>query len=207
MSSPHLSVATAIEKNRLASDVAFVLLLDITVTDANKNTVEHLYLCRNSENVVYQGNQYIAANFEAKMDIDTGTDPRLQITASDPTGVIRDRMEVFGGGIGFEATLMVVNTGNLAQPPEIKETFQIINASQNGYDVSFTLGIPNPTMQRFPPRLQYRDQCTYQYKGLRCKYAGPMATCDYTRTGPNGCKAHGNEANFGGFPGMQNLSA
>jgi cell wall-associated NlpC family hydrolase len=30
-----------------------------------------------------------------------------------------------------------------------------------------------------------------------------MPTCDYTRDGPNGCIAHGNEPQFGGFPGLK----
>jgi phage-related protein len=205
MSSPHFSVATAIEKDRIYSDKAFVLLLEIVATDYSGTVLETLRFAKNSENVVYQGNEYIASNFTVKQEMDSISDPRLTITAEDPSGIIRDRLEIYSGAIGFNVSCLVVNTGNIAQPPEVQYDFKIIQATQNGYQVSFTLGIDNPLAQRFPNRLQYRDQCTKQYKGPLCKYSGSMTSCDYTRTGSNGCVAHGNESNYGGFPGLLNL--
>ena len=205
MSSPHFSVATAIEKDRIASDVAFVLVIEIDVLNSSGTLVETLYLAKNSENLVYQGNSYIASNFSVKIDLDAASDPKLQIQAEDPSGVIRDRLELYSGGIGFPVRVKVVNTGNISQPPEVSESFKVTQASQNGYSVSFTMGIDNPVSLRFPNRLAYREQCTYQYKGPRCQYAGAITNCDYTYSGTNGCKAHSNQANYGGFLGLQNF--
>jgi phage-related protein len=203
--SAHLSVATAIEKNRIASDVAFVLLLDIAVTDDNGALVETLHLAKNSENIIYQGNQYTGANFDVKLDLDVDTEPKMVVSAEDPSGFLRERMEAYSGGVGFQVGLTVVNTGNLAQPPEMKESFEVTEAAASGYNVNFTLGIPSPVRLRFPTRLQFRDQCPFLYKGAQCAYAGSNPSCDFTYFGSNGCKAHNNEANFGGFLGLQNL--
>ena len=40
--------------------------------------------------------------------------------------------------------------------------------------------------------------CPYRYKGVLCKYAGALPTCDRTYAGANGCVAHANTLNFGG---------
>lgn len=205
MSSPHLSVATAIEKNRIASDKAFVLLLDVEIVDELGNVGETIHLARNSEDVLYKGTDYTASNFSVKLNLDISEEPKLEVTAEDPTGVLRQKMEQYAGAAGFPVTLTVVNTGNLDQPPEIQESFKVVSSSASGYQVTFTMGIDNPVAQRFPNRIQWQNQCSYRYKGTRCKYAGPLATCDFTYQGPNGCKAHANQANFGGFLGLQNL--
>lgn len=205
MSSPHLSVATAIEKNRIASDVAFVLLVRIDVIDELGNFVESLYLAKNSEDVLWQNELYTASNFSVKLNLDVASEPRLEVVAEDPTNVIRDKMEQFAGGAGFPVAIFVVNTGNLDQPPEIEETFKVVSSSAAGFQVTFTMGIDNPVATRFPNRLQWRDQCSYRYKGTRCKYAGPLPSCDFTYFGANGCKFHDNAANYGGFLGLQNL--
>lgn len=207
MSSPHLSVATAIEKDRIISDTAFVLLFEIDILDELHSPVETLRLCKNSENLIYRDQEYVASNFAMKLSIDAQSAPSLDVTAEDPAGYIRDRMEMYGGGVGFSVTMMVINTGNMDQPPEIKEQFKVVGASAQGYQVSFSMGVDNPVSTRFPNKLQFRDQCSYKYKGSRCKYAGSMPTCDYTYFGENGCKAHNNSANYGGFLGLQNLSA
>jgi hypothetical protein len=201
----HVSVATAIEKNRVASDKAFILLISFVVTDALNNYVETVYLAQNSENYVWQGNTYIASNFKIDIKSSADSEPELRIDASDPSGFIRERMAAYGGGIGFATTVTVVNTGNPNQPAEIQEIFEIVGASQNGFNVSFTLGVDNPLRDRFPRRLMYRDQCTLLYKGTLCKYAGSLPSCDYTFQGPNGCTFHNNSINFGGFRGMQTI--
>ena len=207
MSTVSLSVATVIEKNKIFSDTAFVLLFEIDVVDLSGNPVETVYICKNSTNIAYKGNEYIASNFSVQLDQDTQSEPKLQLTMEDPSGVVRDQMQVYGGGIGFNTTLTVVNTGDLTQPPEMAMNFKVISATQNNYQVQFTLGIDNPIAYRFPMRLMYHDQCTYIYKGARCKYSGSLTTCDFSMNGANGCVVHSNVANFGGFPGLQNLNA
>lgn len=200
--SRHLSVATAIEKNKIASDVAFILLLEIDIHDQLGTYIETLRLAKNSEDLTYQGSIFTAANFDADLKLDVEEEPSLQINAEDPTGFIRERMETYGGGVGSTCKLMIVNTGNLSQPPEVEETFEVVSSTSEGYRVSFKLGIENPLTIRFPRRVMYRDQCPLIFKGAECRYAGPDETCTFTY---DDCRGKGNAVNFGGFRGLQTL--
>jgi lambda family phage minor tail protein L len=203
----HLTVATVIEANKIASETAFLELIEVDVKDREGAHVEYLRFCRNSENITFNGNVYQAANFTVSVQQAVNEEPRITFSARDPTGIIRARMEQYGGGVGFEVTYTIVNSARLDAPPEIDEKFLVVQASAPpNYEVNFVLGAENPLRQRFPLRTQYRDRCMWRYKGPRCKYAGDLETCSFTLNGENGCRAHDNVANFGGFPALQNLS-
>ena len=201
----HLSVATVIEKNRIASAVAFVVALEIDVVDpADQSVVETQRIVENTEPITFQGNVYSPARFELSITRTAGEQVSLTLTAYDYTRTIQSRMEEYGGGIGFEVRAMMINTGNLLQPPEIMEAFSVVGAKNKDYRVDFTLGAENPLAQRFPFRMQFKDRCQWVFKGAECKYVGADATCDYTLQGANGCGLKNNSLNFGAFPGIRN---
>lgn len=202
----HLTVATIVEAHEIASEVAFVELLSVKVKDEAGALVETLYFCKNSENISFGGNDYVAANFDLKISQNVGEETNVQLAAQDITGVIRQNMESYAGGVGFEVTYTVVNSAKLSDDPEVSEDFVVVGSSTRGYVVNFVLGSENPLRLAFPLYRQYRDRCRHEYKGTRCAYSGALATCDYTYDGDNGCKEHDNVANFGGFRGMQNLA-
>lgn len=205
----HATVATLIETRRVASEHAFIILVSAGIKDEEGALVETIRFCKNPVNIEFptgSGTIYEAANFEIDVSYEANEQPRVSFTANDVTGIIRERMEAYGGAVGSDVTVTVVNTDALDQPPEFQETFEIIGAkAPPGFKVAFSLGSENPLALRFPRNLQYRDRCPYQYKGARCGYAGAMASCDYTLDGANGCRAHSNIANFGGFPALRNI--
>ncbi|MGY2462236.1 hypothetical protein [Vreelandella sulfidaeris] len=202
----HLSIATVIDKNRIASLEAFVPMLAIDVIDHRTgNHIETIHLCRNgNEDINYKGQIYVTTDFniDTKSEIDRPSEASLSFF--DRTGVIIRYMQMYRGGVGFKVKLFFLNTGNMNQPPEFAETFSVRTASADtgGYTVSFTLGMENPLAQRIPRRTQRKDRCQWRYKGPECKYTGSLAGCDYTLQGNNGCSVHRNEQNFGGFPGI-----
>lgn len=198
----HLSVATVIEKNRIASVNAFIVLMEVDVVDRAGVMVETLYLARNTENLTFQGQEYVASNFEITLKTESGTIPEIQVVAQDQTRAIQQRMEEHGGGVGFTVRVMIINTGNMTQPPEVAEEFKVVRASAAGYAVTFGLGAENPLSMRFPRGRQAKDRCRFLYKGVECGYTGPMLRCDLTLQGQYGCAAHGNTRRFGGFPGI-----
>lgn len=203
MAAKHLSLATVVEKNRIASPVAFVTLLEVSVINNQTGSVDEVqYLCRNNEDILFQGNTYKKASFGYKIEHSSDGMPEVKLTIQDPTGSVLQKAEQYAGGVGWKVRFMLVNTGNLSQPPEIDESIHVIAGKVSSYALTLTLGARNPLRQRFPRRLQWRDRCSFRYKGDQCKYAGAMQTCDYTLQGANGCAAHGNEQNFGGFPGI-----
>lgn len=199
-----LSLADVIDKNKVASENAWLILLDIEVRDDFDQLVETVHIVKNNENIVYHGETYIASEFTFESGNKANEEPQVNVSIEDVTGAIREKMENYNGGIGFAVTVTVVNSGNLEADPELQETFEVTTASAPDTNVSWTLGGENPLKFDFPYRKQYIDRCDWLYKGRRCKYSGPLPTCSYTKDGSNGCKAHGNLKNFGGFPGLQN---
>jgi phage-related protein len=199
-----LSVATVLEKNKLSSGTPFVVMLDIEVVDPNTGVVvEVLHVVRNNEDINYQGHIYVASNFDMQVKAETGAQPETTITIRDMTRDIQTRMQAYGGGVGFNITMMIVNAGNLTQPPEIEEFFQVTGATAQNYTVSFTLGAENALMVTFPRRRQTRNYCQWRYKDPdTCRYSGTLPTCDLSLEGPNGCTVHHNGVNFGAFPGI-----
>lgn len=198
----HLTVATVMEANRISSDTPFIELVEVDIKNELGVIVETIRFCRNNENVTFMGNQYVAAEFTIDIRQKVGEETTVSMSTFDPTGVLRSRMEEFGGGVGFPVRFHVVNAGRFDEEPEISESFEIISASSQGYNVSLQLGAENPLRMRFPLGLQYRDRCRFQYRDGRCKYAGPLGSCDFTYSGANGCVAHNNAENYGGYRGL-----
>lgn len=204
MANRHLSIASIIEKNRIASDVAWLALLEVDVKDpATGNVIETLRLARNDEDFTFEGNVYSKGWFDLDVKQEAGSQPEVKINAVDYTRTVQQRMQQYGGGIGFTVRILAVNTANTGEGSEANEQFTVVRASQQDFAVSFTLGAENPLTLRFPRRVQFRNRCPWKYKGAECAYSGSLPTCDFSLTGANGCIAHGNENRFGGFPGIQ----
>lgn len=201
----HLSIASVIERNRIESATAFVILIEIDVVDPNtRQTVENIYLARNSENVVFNEQLYIAANFTIQVEQNTGEEPTVTLTAIDPTRTVSSRLEAYAGGMYSNVTMTVVNTARLDLPPELQETFSVTGAQseESSYTTTINLGSENPFQIRYPLHMQFRDRCCWRFKSKQCGYTGDIVKCDYSLDGTFGCSSKGNQLNFGGIPGL-----
>ena len=204
MSKP-LSVITSIEKGNIGSNEPFLVCLDIEVVDpATLLLVETLHLVRNTEDITFNGFTYTAAAFDISFKSESGSMPQVSLTIKDYTRAIQARMQAYNGGMGFRVNLIVVNAGDLSQPPEIIEHFEVTNATASDYVSQFTLGAENALASPFPKRKQTKRFCQWRYKGIECKYVGPLTSCDLTLQGTNGCSVHSNTLNYGAFPGLNN---
>lgn len=203
MSSSVLSVASVIEKNRLSSEVPFLVVLDIDVIDpATGSVVETMHIVHNTEVINYRGFAYQPAVFDIELRQEAGAQQSVKLSIKDYTKAVQGRMQAYGGGVGFNVTVMIVNGGALTLPPEVSEYFQIIGAEAANYTCTFTLGAENTLSKTFPRRRQTRDFCQWRYKSTDCGYTGGLATCDLTLRGTNGCDAHSNTIRFGAFSGI-----
>jgi phage-related protein len=166
-----LSVLTSIEKGNLSSDQPFLVCLDIAVINpATGLTAETLYLVRNTEDITYNGHIYTAAAFDVGFKSESGTMPQVSMTIQDHSRAVQARMQAYNGGIGFMVKMMVINHGDLTQPPEIVEYFEITNATASDYTAQFTLGAENTLALPFPRRRQTKRFCQFRYKGSSCGY-------------------------------------
>jgi phage-related protein len=204
-----ISIATAVEKGQVASSVPFLLTLDITVKDVQTGTTGvEFRLVKNTENLTIGGQLYTAADFDIELKEESGAQPQVTLSVPDFSRSIMGMIEPYGGGVGSTVIIGVVNAARLSDPPEVQQFFEVTGTSASEYHVSFTLGAENPLMKLFPRRQQTRDYCTWKYKDPRtCRYSGGLPTCDLTLNGANGCKAHANAVNFGGFPGINNAGS
>lgn len=207
MARRHISVETAIEKNKVVSGTPIVILMEIYLTNPNTREVDEvIYLARNDENIIFNDQLYIASNFNVNVNNKKGEQASIDLTASDPTGFIRSKMDAYAGGVVSTVQLMTVNTDRLDSPEELSEKFSVISSSVSDTDLTFRLGVANALAFSFPRNKQFRDRCAWRFRGYGCQYSGPDNTCSYTFDGPDGCLSKGNQRNFGGLRGLVPLN-
>lgn len=200
-----LSIASSINKNAFSSDVAWLVAIDVDIIDPSTlQKVTTIYLVNNNEDISINGTSYIAVPFSINIRSEQGEIPEVSLTIQDQSQIVQSYMQKFNGGTGFKVRMHAVNSERLEHPPESTEYFEVTSASSTDYVATWQLGAENMLRQKCPRRKQHRDFCTWVYKDPdTCAYTGNMPTCDHSLSGVNGCKAHSNEANFGGFPSIQ----
>jgi phage-related protein len=200
-----LSIAAVIDKNKITSENVFLVLIEVYVQDSDGNAVSTIRFCKNSENITFDGELFTASNFELDIKLETNQEPSITLTAQDQTKALAQYIDAYDGLVRNKVRMLVVNSASLGSPAELDETFVVTSSRISGYVSTLELGVESAVSQRFPRHRQFKDRCFKTFKGPRCQYAGPDATCSYSRTGVNGCIAKGNEINFGGFPGINEL--
>ncbi len=186
-----------IEKNRIATPNAWLILLEIVFTDNTK-----FYLVKNTENVVFQTHTYVALDFEIDPTKDTsqGDIPSITLRISNITRVMQYYVEALNGAINSLVTMHIVNSAYLAEDySELDMTFNIIHSSCDPMWITFTLGAPNPLRRRFPLYRYIADHCIWTYMSRECNYTGELTTCKRTLID---CQAHNNQQRYGGFKGL-----
>lgn len=203
----YMNIGDAIDKNKISSNAVWVTLLEMQIVDPNDRTVaQTVRIVDNNEDVTFQGQTYTAANFTLNVSQKAGEEPSVTLTAQDQKRIIHQKLDDFAGGVFSNVIMRVVNTSNLARPAEVEEQFQVLSSTVRDYVVNLTLGAENPLSIAFPKHRQRQDQCAWRYRGYGCEYAGAMPSCDYSKDGPLGCRAHNNLANFRAIPGLVRLN-
>lgn len=192
-----LPAALILEKNKIASTGAWLLLLDITLPTASV-----IRLANNTENVTFGGNAYTAFPFEidASKSSTQGEIPQVTLRVSNATRSLQPYIEQYNGAVGFSFKLTVVNSNHLTESyAELEMTFDVLSCSSDANWITFMLGAPNPLRRRYPLFRALANSCAWTYKGRECNYGGGLTTCKRTLTD---CQAHGNSGRFGGRPGL-----
>lgn len=194
----NLSTVAALEKNKLHSDGVWFVLLDIVVPELSQT----IRIVRNTEDVVWNGNTYIAFPFELGnlTDDAKGSIPSLELKVSNVTKAIQYYLEQANGGTNGTVILRVVLNKNIESDiPELEEWFTVTNTKADAQWVTFTLGVKYPAGARRPLRRYIKNFCPYKYKGLECGATATQADCPKTLTG---CRERNNAPRFGGDPSI-----
>lgn len=163
-----------LEKNKLATPSAWLVLLKITLPDS---TI--LRFVNNTENITFQGNPYTAINFtlDSTKSFGTGQIPTVQLSISNVTRIIQSYLESLDGAVDSEVLITVVNSAYLAENyAELEMLFSILSTKANAHYVIFELGAPNPLRRRFPQYRYIGKHCNWQFLSAECAYAGWAAS-------------------------------
>lgn len=200
-----ISLASVIEKNKIASDVPYLIAVEVFLKDSEtKEVLETLRFVNNDEDVTFEGNLFSKGVFDLTYKEEAGGIGSASISVNDYSQIIAQREEEYSGGIGSSVRVLVLNSAQLSETPDVELFYDITGSQSSNWQVTWALGAENALALPFPRFKQRRDRCRFRYKDANCEYSGAIATCDLTLDGPNGCTSHSNEINFGGFPGINN---
>ncbi len=192
-----LSAVATLEKNKLHSDGAWIILLDIAIPN-----METIYICRNTEDITWNGTKYIAFPFSLGdvSEDNKGTLPSVELKVSNVTRQLQYYLEQGSGGVGSLVTLRVVNSKYLdLTTAEVEEMFSVTSTTVSAQWVTFKLGINYPSGARRPLRRFLKNFCPFKYKGIECGATSALTSCRKTLTE---CRERNNSTRFGGEPGI-----
>lgn len=206
----NLSSVLLEETNKLSSNSAWLVLLEITVPEY-PNVIR---LVKNNIDIVFAGDTYTA--FPLEIDSSSyssnGNVPTLDIKISNIANTFTQILKEYSGGIGATVVIKIVSSEHLTESfVELEKELVVLNTDVDNYWVVFTVGTSNPLTQRFPLYIYAARHCNWtpNFKGAECKYVSHLVAgiptvatvCNGTLTQ---CEAYSNTANFGGFPGLYN---
>ena len=197
-----LSVNLIEEKNALHSKNPWVVLIDITLTDAGPTIIR---VCNIKEGVTYGGNEYQKFNFQlgiVESDV-SGQIPQVSLKVCNISRLLTNYLNSLDGGMGSTVRITVVNYAYLAEDySELQMDFTVMGCQADANWVTWTLGMANPRNQRFPLYRYLANHCAWasNFKGAECGYSGAETECDGTF---DTCINLGNTGRYCGFLGMQ----
>lgn len=199
-----LSPAAYVEKNSLASNGVWIVLLEIFVPQLN----DYIRVCTNNEDYEWNGQLWQSYPFEMDEIGDTtkGEVSQFAIKICNINGVVETYVDNANGATGSVVKMMVVNSNIPSTTPEVEFEFSVKSTNIDSNWVTFVLGVVNPYSILIGQRM-IRTGCRYNgpngtqngFKGSRCKYVGTASDCNKTLTR---CRELNNSHNFGGFPGI-----
>lgn len=193
-----LSLAGILAKNKLASETAWLMLLEIKLP----NDPDPICLVQNNENIIWGGKTWLAYGFslgEAKED-NQGSIPEITVNVDNTSRDIEYYIQSGGGGTGAKVTIRIVLSTALDNAePELEEYYSVTNTMVTEQYIQFKLGNAYPSRIRRPFGRYMKNTCPFKYKGIECGCTSDLASCNHTLSD---CRERNNSKRFGGFPGI-----
>jgi len=197
MAQTYLPPSAYLEKNKLNQSGAYLVLLEITVPDGTMFRV-----CSNTEDITWNGHLWQAFQFKFReiSENSKGELPRVQLQVWNGTKAIEPYLDAADGGIGSKVQIFVVHSKHLDDPESLipPATFEAATCDTTQEWVTFGLSAPSLYSRRFPRNRIIKNYCRWRFKSGECGYTGDVETCAKTI---QACRALGNSARYGGFPG------
>ncbi len=172
-----------LEKNKTATQSAWLVLLDITLNDEAETK---FHLVRNTISISYKGTAYEAFPFELAPTVldNKGAIPYVELKISNVTRLLQPYLLQLSGAVGASVLVTVVNSEHLDTiTPDLEMEF-VITATQTTKEyVIFRLGASNPLQQRFPLHTYLGLHCRWQFRSVECGYSGAAISWVLAGTG------------------------
>lgn len=196
-----LSTAALTEKNKIATDSAWLVLLEIQFAST-------IRLAANNEDVTWDSQTWQAFPFELDTIGETGKGemPAVAVKVSNVTGEVQTLLESNDGANGTPVVIRVINTEATTTTAELELSYVVESSNYDEQWITFRLTGANCLTRRIPRRRYLRNFCPFTYGGIECGVSAATMTTYPTcnRTSAN-CTERGNAARFGGFPWMPQL--
>lgn len=189
------------EKNKLYTDSAFIILLELKVPIDGINPIR---VCYNTEDITWNGYTWQAFPFEIGevTEDDSGSTPSFDLNIDNSSQALTYYVEESNGARNAELIIRVVNTKALSLSTcELEEHYQVSNCRMNNQYVILTVGTSYAPGSRRPIDKYLKNNCRFKtFKGVECGCMNTsFTTCNRTLTA---CRERGNSTRFGGFPGI-----
>jgi lambda family phage minor tail protein L len=196
-----LSLASKLEKNKVSSTGVWLILLEVKIPQAAGDVI--IRVAYNTEDVVWQGNTYVAFPFELGEITEDGKElPALDLKISNVTGIMSRYVEETNGAAGATVILRVVHSEHLDDlVPAVEEMFNVQTVNVDSNYATFRLGAETATTLRRPAGIYQKSHCPFKFRDIRCGYPenGEAISCDKTLAR---CRDLGNSARFGAEHGL-----
>jgi len=159
-----------LEKNKLQSKAAWLILLEITLNDSGSTVLRFV---RNFEDVIFGGETYTAFSFEIEPTVleSKGQIPTVTLRVNNITRLMESYLQDLDGAIGSEVKITVVNSDYLTGDySELELTYDVLACESTAQWVVFTLGAPSPLRQRFPLEKYLALHCHWRFESVECGY-------------------------------------
>jgi len=187
------------EKNKLYSGGVFIELLEIRAEELSS----YIYLANNSQDVEWNGTTWSRFRFESGefSESDEGETQSVSIRVSNISRVVQGYIESTTNGlIGDTIIYRLIHADYPYENAALTTTFKILTCVCDELWVTFTLGMENFYLRRFPAHIFSRKICRYEeFGGTACGYSGSSTSCDRTFAT---CISLSNSSRFGGQPGI-----
>ena len=187
------------EKNKLYSAGSFIELIEIQSTGLSST----VYLANNNEDVAWNGNTWQRFRFESGefSESDEGETQTVSIKVSNVSRIVQGYIEQTSNGlIGDTIIYRLIHVDHLNESAAITTTLTILECVCDEMWVTFTLGLQNFFLRRFPAHIYSRTICRYEeFGGTACGYSGSSTSCDRRFST---YITLSNSSRFGGQPGI-----
>lgn len=194
----NLSAVAKLEKIKISSDGAWLVLLEIKISET-----QVIRVVRNTEDIEWNGLTWYSFPFDLEdiTEDSQGEIPTVTVKVSNVTKTVQRYIEETNGAVGANVTLYVVHSKHLDYSvPEIEESFTVRSIKCDPYWVSFTLSGDFPTLRRIPETRYLKDYCPFKFRGIECGYKQEDdAECNKTL---DDCRKLDNSLRFGGEPSI-----